>query len=115
MARDDVDLVRHLVEQNAAALRGVEFFGPARAVEEIGVVHGGDHAERGRVRRSRSMRAHLAHRRIERVGVADDQMHVGALDRRDDGVAVGERQRHRLFENDVLAGRGELWHARAWN
>ncbi len=29
----------------------------------------------------------------------------GALDRRDDRVAVGERQRHRLFENDVLAGR----------
>ncbi len=37
------------------------------------------------------------------MGVADDQMHLVPLDRRDDGVAIGERQRHRLFQDDVLA------------
>ena len=37
------------------------------------------------------------------MGVADDEMHLVALDRRDDGVAVRERQRHRLFQDDVLA------------
>ena len=40
-----VDLVRHLVEQDAAALRGVELLRPARAVEEVGVVEAQDHAE----------------------------------------------------------------------
>ena len=30
-------------------------------------------------------------------------MDVRLFDRGDDGVAVGERQRHRLFQNDVLA------------
>ena len=39
------------------------------------------------------------------------EMDVGALDRLDNGVAIGERQRHRLFQNDVLAGRGESWRA----
>ena len=37
------------------------------------------------------------------MGVADDQMHLVALDRGDDGVALGERERHRLFQDDVLA------------
>ena len=58
------------------------------------------------------MLAHRAHRRIERVGVADDQMDLVPLDRRDDRVAIGERQRHRLFEDDVLAVLGRE-HARA--
>ena len=37
------------------------------------------------------------------MGVADDEVHLVPLDRRDDRVAVGERQRHRLFQDDVLA------------
>jgi len=41
--------------------------------------------------------------RIERVSVSDNQFYVGTLDRGDDGVAVGERQCHRLFENNILA------------
>ena len=43
------------------------------------------------------------HLRIERVSVPDNQVYVGTFDRGDDGVAVGERQRHRLLENYVLA------------
>ena len=98
----DVDLVRHLVEQDAAAARGVELLGPARAIEEIGVVPGRDHAEPAKLA-ARDDVAHRAHRRIEGMGVADDQLHAGALDRRDDRIAFGERERHRLFEDDVLA------------
>ena len=41
--------------------------------------------------------------RIERMSVPNDEVYVGALDRGDDGVAVGERQCHRLFKNNVLA------------
>ncbi len=37
------------------------------------------------------------------MSVADNQMDLLALDRGDDGVAIGERQRHRLFQNNVLA------------
>ena len=37
------------------------------------------------------------------MGVTDDEMDLGALDRGDDGIAVGKRQRHRLFQDDVLA------------
>ena len=40
------------------------------------------------------------------MGVADDKMNFCTLDRRDDRVAIGKRQRHRLFENNVLAGAG---------
>ncbi len=47
--------------------------------------------------------AHQAHGRIEGVGVADDQVDLVALSRGDDGVAFRERERHRLFQNDVLA------------
>jgi len=40
-----VDLVRHLIEQDAAAQRRVQFLGPARAVEIIGVVEAVDQPE----------------------------------------------------------------------
>ena len=98
-----VDLMRHLIEQDAAALRGIEFFRPPRAIEKIRVIPRRDHAERAEFAARHDL-PHRAHRRIEGVGMANDQMHVGALDCRDDGVAVGKRKRHRLFKNDVLAG-----------
>ena len=40
------------------------------------------------------------------MSVADDEVNFCPLDRRDDRVAIGKRQRHRLFENNVLAGTG---------
>jgi hypothetical protein len=101
----DVDLVRHLVEEDAAALRRVEFLGAARPVEIVRVVPRRDHAETAQFAR-RDCRAHGADRRIECVGVAGHEVHAGLLHRGDDRVAVGERQRHRLFQDDVLAGGG---------
>ena len=38
--------------------------------------------------------------------MADDEMHLGALDRRDDAVAVREGERDRLFQDHVLATLG---------
>ena len=81
---------------------GVELLRPARTIEIVGVVEAVDHAELAQLA-ARDHAAHRAHRRIERMGVADDELHLVALHRRDDGVAVGERQRHRLFQDDVLA------------
>ena len=83
-----VDLMRHLVEQDAAALRGVEFLRPARTIEIVGVVEAVNEPEPAELAASDDV-AHQPHRRIEGMGVADDQMHLVALDRRDDGVAVG--------------------------
>ncbi len=40
------------------------------------------------------------------MGVADHEIDACLLDRGDDGVAVGERERHGLFKDDVLSGRG---------
>ena len=90
---------------------GVELLRPARAIEIVRVVEAVDQAEPAQLA-ARDDVAHQPHRRIEGVGVADDQMHLVPLDRRDDGVALGERQRHRLFQDDVLAVLGGE-HARA--
>ena len=81
---------------------GVELLRPARPIEIVGVVEAVDHAEPAQLA-ARDHAAHRPHRRIERMGVADDELHLVALHRGDDGVAVGERQRHRLFQDDVLA------------
>ena len=97
-----VDLVRHLVEQDAAALRGVELLGAARAIEKVRVVEAVDQPELAELAAGDDV-AHQPHVRIEGVGVADDEVHLVPLDRRDDRVAIGERQRHRLFQDDVLA------------
>ena len=97
-----VDLVRHLVEQNSTAQRRVELFGAARPVEVVRVVQAVNEPELAKLAAGDDV-AHHAHRRIEGVGVADDQMHLVTLDRRQDDVALGERQSHRLFQDDVLA------------
>ena len=60
----DVDLVRRLVEHGAAALRGVEFLRPARAIEIIRVVQRRDHAHRAE-RAALNKRAQAQDRRIE--------------------------------------------------
>ena len=49
----DVDLMRGLAEHHAAAARGVEFFRPARAIEEIREIERVDHAQLRRKRRFR--------------------------------------------------------------
>jgi hypothetical protein len=91
-----------LVEQDAAALRRVELLRPARPVQIIGVVEAEDHAELAEVAAHDHV-AHQPHRGIESMGVADHELDLMPLSRRDDGVAIGQRQRHRLFQDDVLA------------
>ncbi len=62
----------------------------------------GDHAELSKFAAGHNA-AHLPHRWIEGVGMADDQINLGFFDRGDDRIAIVERQRHRLFQNDVFA------------
>ena len=50
----------------------------------------------------------MLHGRIERVAVPDDHMHAGTPSRIDDGRAIFDRQRHRFFDQQVLAGLGRL-------
>ncbi len=38
--------------------------------------------------------------------MADHEANARLLDRRDDGIAVSEREGHRFFQDDVLAGSG---------
>ena len=67
--------MRRLVEHRAAALRGVEFFRAARAIEIVGVVERVDHAHRAELA-ARDQRARARDRRVERMAVADDEMHA---------------------------------------
>ena len=46
---------------------------------------------------------HLPDVGIESVGMADDQLQAGTLRRGDHRVAVGQRKRQRLLDEDVLA------------
>ena len=98
----DIDLMRRLIEHRAAALRGVEFFRAARAIEKVRVVERVDHAH-GAERAARDQFARARDRRVERMAVADDEMHVRALRRLDHRGAVVERQRHRLLDQQMLA------------
>ena len=99
---DDVDLVRRLVPDHAAASRRVQLFGPARPIQEIGVVERMDHPHGAEgVRVDQCPRA--GDRCVEAVAVADDELHAGRRRRVDHPRAVGERQRHRLFDEHVLA------------
>ena len=100
-----VDLMRHLVEQDATAACRIELFRPPRPVEEIRVIPRRDHAEPAEFA-ARHDAPHFAHRWIEGVCMTDDEVNFRALDCRNDGVAIGKRQRHRLFENNVFAGAG---------
>ena len=104
----DVDLVRGLAEHDAAALLGAQLLGPARAIEEIRVVERLDHAHAAEIAAPDQLaRGEVG--RVEAVAVPDDQVHAGRGASRDHVVALGQRQRHRLLDQHVLAHcRGEL-------
>ena len=99
----NVHLMRRLAEHDAAALRGVEFLGAARAVEKVGVVLRGHHPDLA-IAPAVDQRARAEVGRIEAVAVADDEMDAGTLRRDDHRGTLGERQRHRFFDQRVLAG-----------
>ena len=94
--------MRRLIENRTAALRGVEFFRAARAVEIVGVVQRRDHAHRA-VCAARDQFARAQNRRIEGMAMADDQVNAGLTRRIGHGGAILERERHRLFDQHVLA------------
>ncbi len=101
----DVDLMRALAEQHATALRGVEFFRPARPHHVIGVVQGVDHPHRA-IDAAVDQFARMQDRRIEAVAVPDHQLNAGPLHGIDDGAAFLEPDRDRLFDQHMLAAGG---------
>ena len=94
--------MRRLVEHRAAALRGVEFFRAARAVEKVRVVE--------RVIMRTAPNAPLAiSSRVRRIGASNEWLWptircTPRVARRiDHGGAILERERHRLLDQHVLA------------
>src|SRR6185503_2679677 len=71
----DVDLVRGLVEHHAAAGLRAELLGPPWAIEEVGEVERGDHAQRAVVAAPDQL-ARPEDRPVETVAVPDDQLHA---------------------------------------
>src|SRR6185436_1848866 len=100
----DVDLVRRLVEHHAAAGAGAELLGPPRAVEKVGEVERGDHANRA-IGSSFDNLFRLQNRGIKAVAVADDELHAVVARRVVHGAAIFERKGHRLLDQHVLLRR----------
>ena len=98
----NVDLVRALAEHDPAATRRVEFLRAPRAVQEVGEIERSDHAHAA-VGAARDQLSRPPVWRIEAVAVAHDQLHTRGADCVDHRRAFDERQRHRLFDEDVLA------------
>src|SRR3954469_23813532 len=97
--------MRGLVVNGAAALGGVELLRAARTVEKIGEHHRADHAQAA-VLAARDELSGERNGRIEAMAVADDQMHAVFARRSSHGAAFLERERHWLFDENVLAGLG---------
>ena len=111
----DVDLVRALAEHDAAALPRVELLGTARAIEEVGEIERGDHAHAA-VASPLSISA-----RARRIGASKlwlwptTRCVPGGARGVDHRLALGERERHRLFDEHVLAARAASIAWRAWS
>ena len=103
--------MRGLAEDHAAALRGVELFRTARAIEKVGEIERADHA-RPAVSAAFNDVARAQNRRIEAVAVADHQHDPGLLRRLDHRAAFGNRNRHRLFDQHMFSALGRELHMR---
>src|SRR5579859_6142914 len=99
---DDLDLMYHLVEGDAAAGRIVELVRAVWPQQEIIVVEAQNHPEPAE-RAAFDQRAHAADIRVEGMGVPDDDREARPLCRRDDAVAILKRQGKRLLDQDMLA------------
>ena len=98
----DVDLVRGLAERRAATRLGRELLGPPQAIEKVGEIERGDHPHPAEAA-FHDEPARFLDRPVEAVTVADDEPDVRGRAGRNHPVAFGERDRHRLLHQHVLA------------
>src|SRR5690349_18112556 len=94
--------MRRLVEYRTAALCRVEFFGPARSIQEVRVVDRIDHTHTTELS-APNQRVQALDRSIERMAVSDHKMHARFMHLVEHLVALVERQGHRFFDEQVLA------------
>jgi hypothetical protein len=83
---------------------GGELLRPPRAVEEVGEVERRDHAQRA-IGAAPDQSFRVEDRRVEAVAVPHHQRHSGVARRLDHGAAFARGQRHRFFDQHVLAVR----------
>src|SRR5258708_27039315 len=76
----NVDMMRRLIEHDAAAAFRAQLFGAAWPIEEIGEIHRGEHAQ-GPERSAFDDFAGLDDWSVETMAVSDDHLHAGAPDR----------------------------------
>ena len=73
----DIDLMRRLAPDDAAAIARRELLGAAWPIDEIGEVQGGQHPQLPECARCDQL-ARTKNRRVETVAVPDDQVDVRA-------------------------------------
>ena len=98
----NINLMCGLAEHHTAAQRGIEFFGPARTVDEIGIVHRVDQPRRT-VIAGLDQTARFENRRVITMAVTDQQVNPGRRRGVDHACAVFDGQRHRLFDQNVFS------------
>ncbi len=75
---------------------------PPWPIKEVGEIERGDHLDVP-VHAAVDELARAPVRRVEAMAVADDQLYASGTRRRDHGRAFGQRHRHGLLDQDVLA------------
>ena len=98
----DVDLMRRLVEQRTTATGRVQFLRTTRAVEEICIIERSDHAHRAEGA-ALDQRACLQDRSVEGMAVPNNQVHTCTCAGFDHFGGVIKRERHWLFDQQVLS------------
>ena len=101
----DIDLVRGLAVDDAAASARVQLFGAARAVEKIGVIERRNHSYAA-VRAAADQFAGAQNRQVKTVAVAHNQEHTRSLCGIDHAGAVVQCERHGFFNQNMFAVSG---------
>ena len=99
---DDIDQMRALAVDDAAAFGGIQFRCKTRALQPIVVVHGADLHDAAQPAAANHI-PHGADRCTVNLRVALEIFDAVGLAGPQHAVAFGQRHRHRLFTNDVLA------------
>jgi hypothetical protein len=97
----NVEVVRSLAEDDATALTRVQLRGQARPVQPVIEVPAVDHPQPSQTPAAHDLADGLD-RRFVALRLADDHLDSSVLDRLDHPVGVRERDRERLFDNDVF-------------